>query len=85
MAMNLRLKSETISTGLAKSCHLTGRDIPAATMLLNFGADLDAVGDILGHRGFTVTMRYAKVQPRTKRNTMALLPSIASGDDDEAE
>lgn len=54
-----------------------------ATMLLNFGADLDAVGEILGHRDRKTTMRYAKIQPRTKRSTMALLPNIANGDDDE--
>ena len=54
-----------------------------ATMLLNFGADLDAVGEILGHRDRKTTMRYAKIQPRTKRCTMALLPNIANGDDDE--
>ena len=54
-----------------------------ATMLLNFGADLDAVGDILGHRDRKTTMRYAKIQPRTKRNTMALMPSISTGDDDD--
>lgn len=53
-----------------------------ATMLLNFGADLDAVGEILGHRDRKTTMRYAKVQPRTKRNTIALMPSIVSGGDD---
>ena len=54
-----------------------------ATMLLNVGADLDAVGDILGHRDRKTTMRYAKIQPRTKRNTIALMPSISTGDDDE--
>lgn len=54
-----------------------------ATMLLNFGADLDAVGEILGHRDRKTTMRYAKIQPRTKRNTIALMPSIATGDDDD--
>lgn len=54
-----------------------------ATMLLNVGADLDAVGDILGHRDRKTTMRNAKIQPRTKRSTIAMMPSIASGDDHE--
>ncbi|NTV02992.1 MAG: site-specific integrase [Chlorobiaceae bacterium] len=54
-----------------------------ATMLLNVGADLDAVGEILGHRDRKTTMRYAKIQPRTKRNTIALMPSISTGDDDD--
>jgi site-specific recombinase XerD len=52
-------------------------------MLLNVGADLDAVGEILGHRDRKITMRYAKIQPRTKRNTIALMPSISTGDDDD--
>jgi site-specific recombinase XerD len=56
-----------------------------ATMLLNFGADLDAVGDILGHRNRKTTMRYAKIQPRTKRNTMALMPNISAGDEHEKD
>ena len=47
-----------------------------ATMLLNAGADLDAVGDILGHRDRKTTMRYAKIHPRTKRSTIAMMPSI---------
>ncbi len=47
-----------------------------ATMLLNAGAGLDAVGDILGHRDRKTTMRYAKIQPRTKRNTIAMMPSM---------
>ena len=47
-----------------------------ATMLLNAGADLDAVGDILGHRDRKTTIRYAKIHPRTKRSTIAMMPSI---------
>jgi len=47
-----------------------------ATMLLNAGAQLDAVGDILGHRDKKTTMRYAKIHPRTKRTTIAMMPSI---------
>lgn len=47
-----------------------------ATMLLNAGAQFDAVGDILGHRDKKTTMRYAKIHPRTKRTTIAMMPSI---------
>lgn len=56
-----------------------------ATMLLNAGADLDAVGEILGHRDRKTTMRYAKIQPRTKRNTIAMMPSISAGDEHEKD
>jgi integrase len=45
-----------------------------ATMLLNAGAHFDAVGDILGHRDKKTTMRYAKILPRTKRSTIAMMP-----------
>jgi integrase/recombinase XerD len=47
-----------------------------ATLLLNAGAQLDAVGDILGHKDKKTTMRYAKIHPRTKRSTIAMMPSI---------
>ncbi|NTV47904.1 MAG: tyrosine-type recombinase/integrase, partial [Chlorobiales bacterium] len=47
-----------------------------ATLLLNAGAQLDAVGDILGNKDKKTTMRYAKIHPRTKRSTIAMMPSI---------
>jgi len=47
-----------------------------ATMLLNAGASLEAVGEILGHVDRKTTMRYAKIHPQTKRSTIAMMPTF---------
>jgi len=52
-----------------------------ASMLLNAGASLEAIGDILGHRHRKTTMRYAKIHPQTKHSTIAMMPRIEDNDD----
>ena len=52
-----------------------------ATMLLNAGASLEAVGEILGHIDRKTTMRYAKIHPQTKRSTIAMMPTFRNNND----
>lgn len=77
--VNIHLKKWVSNAGITKVISYHCSRHTCATLLLNNGVDIYVVKELLGHSDIQMTMKYAKVVDKSKRDAVNLIPLLSVG------